>query len=381
MSKPLDERTPRIPRTYPLRATTMDEARELQERLVSATAKHMPHAQMFIGDVGVTPGLGRPAATERVERVLADAFNAQDAALVQGAGTGAIRSMISAGPWRTARADGKDRRILVHDAPAYNTTAHTLADAGAQVVETDFNRAATYRSALEDPDCPDWVYLQHTRQRLDDSYDLEQVIIDARNAGKRVLVDDNYSAVRCPRIGVQMGAAASAFSLFKLHGPEGVGLVLGDHDIIDEVRRANYSGGGQVQGHQALDALRALVMVPLNWAAQTAVEDEVAGRLRAGEVNGIADVTIANVQDRALIALLNVPRARELPEVATEFGSAAYPVGANSRYEITPLVYRLSSSSLTASPELADWAVRINPMRAGADLVIEILKKSMEKLL
>lgn len=362
---------PDLPRTFPLGATTADQGLGIQQRLVAAITRHFPDGALFRSDLGVPPGLGRPEATARAERALAEAFGAPAAALVQGAGTGAIRAALSAGPWTG------DRRLLVHDAPDYPSTAMTFADAGAVLVRADANDPAAWSAALLSPDAPQWVYLQHSRQRLTDSYDLAQVVAAARSAGRRVIVDDNYTAIRTPRIGTQLGAAASAFSLFKLHGPEGVAVVIGDEDLVDGIHRATYSGGGQVQGHQALDALRALVMVPLNWAAQSAATAEVADRLAAGEVPGIVDATLANAQDRCVIALLDRPVARAVPGVAARFGAAPYPVGSNSRYEIAPLVYRMSSSSLRAQPDLADWTVRINPMRAGADLVLSILRSAV----
>ena len=363
---------PTLPLTHPLRTTTGVEARELQQRLVAGLMKHLPDAGLFRSDVGVAPGLGRPAATAQVELALADAFPAPAAALVQGAGTGAIRAALSAGPWRSP-----GRRLLVHAAADYPTTAVLFADAGAELVRADANDPAAWEAALADPGCPEWVYLQHTRQQLSDSYDLGSAIEAARRHGKRVVVDDNYAVVRTPRIGAQLGAAASAFSLFKLHGPEGVAAVLGDADVLEAVHRANYSGGGQVQGHQALDAVRALVMVPLNWAAQSEASVEVAARLQAGEVPGIADTTLANAQDLCVIALLDRPVADQVRAAAAALGAAPYPVGSNSRYEIAPLVYRMSSSSLAANPELAAWSLRINPMRAGADLVVDLLRRAL----
>lgn len=113
---------------------------------------------------------------------------------------------------------------------------------------------------------------------------------------------------------------------------------------------------------------------------QSRVGAEVADRLAAGEVNGVAEVRIANAQDRCLLVRLDRPVAAELPSVAARFGAAPYPVGSNSRYEIAPLFYRMSSSALDDAPELADWTVRINPMRAGADLVIDILRRSLAAL-
>lgn len=369
---------PELPSTTPLAATTPEQALVIQQRLVRALTKHFPNGALFRSDVGVAPGLGRPETTARVELALAEAFEAPAAALVQGAGTGAIRVALSAGPWCEAQASGRARRLLVHEAPDYPTTAVTFDDAGVTLVRADANDPAAWAAALADPDCPEWVYLQHTRQQLTDSYDLAEVIAAATAAGKRVIVDDNYSAIRTPRIGAQMGAAASAFSLFKLHGPEGVAVVVGDQDVIDGIHKANYSGGGQVQGHQALDAIRSLVMVPLNWASQSLAGAELVERLRAGEVPGIVDATLANAQDRCVIALLDAPVALEIPAIAAGFGASPYPVGSNSRYEIAPLVYRMSSSSLKSQPELARWAIRINPMRAGADIVIDILRAALE---
>lgn len=364
---------PTLPTTHPLPVASPAQALALQQRLVTALLRHFPDAGLFTSDVGVVPGLGRPATTARVELALAEAFGAPSAALVQGAGTGAIRAALGAGPWRATGG----RRLLVHAAPDYPTTAAVFADAGADLVRADANDPAAWREALNAPDAPDWVYLQHTRQQLTDSYDLAEAIAAARDAGKRVVVDDNYAVVRTPAIGVELGAAASAFSLFKLHGPEGVAVVVGERDVVEAVRAANYSGGGQVQGHQALDAVRALVMVPLNWAAQSAASVEVATRLASGEVPGIADATLANAQDLCVIALLDAPIADDVRAEAARLGAAPYPVGSNSRYEIAPLVYRMSSSSLHANPELAGWAIRVNPMRAGADLVVDLLRRAV----
>lgn len=176
---------------------------------------------------------------------------------------------------------------------------------------------------------------------------------------------------------MQHGASASSFSLFKLHGPEGVGLVLGDANLVDAAHRANYSGGGQVQGHQAMAALHALVNAPLNWARQSQQVFRLAEMLQGGAVPGIADAVAANVQDLCVVALLDSPRADEVRVNAAKNGAASYPVGSNSRYEVAPMVYRLSSSTLDARPELRPWTLRINPMRAGADLVASILRRSI----
>nr|WP_244502653.1 aminotransferase class V-fold PLP-dependent enzyme [Streptomyces oceani] len=343
-----------------------------QHELLACVARHFEGQQLFEADAGVVPGLGRPRSTARVEKVLAEFFDAEAAALVQGAGTGAIRAAVQA-----VLAPGEP--LLVHRAPIYRTTEVTLRGLGTETVAADFNDPAELASALATGRFRH-AYLQHSRQRLADSYDPAAVIESCHAAGVRVLVDDNYTALRVPRCGVELGARASCFSLFKLHGPEGIGVVLGDRDLVESVYRDNYSGGGQVQGHQALDALRALTHVPVLWSLQSAVGAEVAQRLAAGEVPGVAEVRLANVQDRCLVVRLARPVARRLPDIAARHGAAPYPVGSNSRYEVAPLFYRMSSASLDDAPELADWTVRINPMRAGAELVLRILRRSLRDL-
>ncbi|WP_329455422.1 aminotransferase class V-fold PLP-dependent enzyme [Streptomyces sp. NBC_01497] len=361
-----------LPETHPLPTVPLEDAVRAQYRLLECTAAHFEGPQLFAADTGVVPGLGRPRTTAGVEAVLADFLGAEDAALVQGAGTGAIRAALQAGV-------SAGEPLLIHRAPVYRTTAVTLRGLGVESVEVDFNDTAALESALGTGRFR-WAYVQHSRQRLTDAYDPAVVLAACAAAGVRTVVDDNYAVLRVPASGVELGADASCFSLFKLHGPEGVGAVVGSRDLVERVRADNYSGGGQVQGHQALDALRALTHVPVMWALQSRVGAEIAERLAAGEVPGVADVRLANVQDRCLIVLLDEPVARELPAVAARYGAAPYPVGSNSRYEIAPLFYRMSGSSLDDAPELADRAVRINPMRAGADLVIEILRRSLHDL-
>src|SRR5699024_9888704 len=108
-----------------------------------------PGDALFTADVGVHPDLGRPKITAAVERILADAFGAPAACLVQGAGTGAIRAALSAGPWHEG-----DRRLIVHDAPDYSTTAHTFHDGLVSPTRVDFNDQNALARALRDPESP-----------------------------------------------------------------------------------------------------------------------------------------------------------------------------------------------------------------------------------
>jgi thiamine monophosphate synthase len=364
--------TVRLPETFPLDTVPLEDAVGRQFRLMECVARHFEGEQLFTADAGVVPGLGRPRTTARVEAVLADYFGAEGAALVQGAGTGAIRAALGA-------VLDPGAPLLIHRAPVYRTTEVTLRGLGARTTEADFNDPRALDDALASGRFG-WAYVQHSRQRLADAYDPGEVIAACRAHGVRIIVDDNYAAMRVPACGVELGADASCFSLFKLHGPEGIGVVVGAADLVARVHEDNYSGGGQVQGGQALDALRALTHVPVMWAVQSRVTAEVAERLTAGEVEGVAEVRVANAQDRCLIVRLRRPVARELPAVAARYGAAPYPVGANSRYEITPMVYRMSASALEDAPELAAWTIRVNPMRAGADLVLDILRRSLAEL-
>jgi hypothetical protein len=154
--------------------------------------------------------------------------------------------------------------------------------------------------------------------------------------------------------------------------------VVGSADLVNRIHADNYSGGGQVQGPQAMDGLRSLVMAPVLWAVQAQVVDEVAARLAAGEVPGIAGAKIVNAQDRMILVLTEAPIAQRVVELSQQFGGQNYPVGANSRYEMAPFIYRLSGANLEARPDLAEYAIRVNPVRAGADLVLSILRRSIE---
>lgn len=342
----------------------------MQFRLMEEICSRFDGRELLSFDLGVTPEWGRPETTKKVEEVLAGFFGVDGCALVQGAGTGAIRAMLDA-------AVTPGDRLLIHDAPPYSTSRHTFESKGLDLVKADFNRPEEVRAVLGESDAPRCALVQHSRQRPEDSYDLAEIIAVIREAGVTVLTDENYTALKVPRIGVEVGADASAFSLFKLLGPEGVGCVVGSEALVSLVHHANYSGGGQVQGHQALDALRSLLLAPLAWAVQTEVVDDVVRSLEKGQMAGVAGATVANGQDRMAMILFEEPVARRVVEASSRFGAHNYPVGANSRYEVAPLFYRLSGSFLESHEELTEYAIRVNPVRAGADLVLAILEKSL----
>lgn len=120
-------------KTFPLQSLTLIEAQQKQFALVDTICRHFPGSEFLTcGDLGLTPGLNQPRITQRVEQVLADAFHAQAAALVQGAGTGAIRAALAA-------LLKSGQRLLVHDAPVYPTTRVIIEQMGLTLITADFN--------------------------------------------------------------------------------------------------------------------------------------------------------------------------------------------------------------------------------------------------
>jgi cystathionine beta-lyase/cystathionine gamma-synthase len=360
--------------TYPLESITIEEAKKLQFKLIDAVTRYFKGSEILtLGDLGVVKGLNKPSTTLKVEQVLADFFGQEAAVLVRGAGTAAIRwgmySMLKAGS-----------TILVHDAPIYPTTEVTIDSMGLKVVRTDFNNREEIIKVIRENHI-DGVLVQYTRQRIEDSYDMAEVIGSMRETLGEVpiITDDNYAVMKVKNIGVQYGADLTAFSMFKLLGPEGIGCVVGQKKYIDKIIKSNYSGGGQVQGHEALEALRGLVYAPVALAIQAEVNSELVKRLNAGELKGVKKAFLANAQSKVLLVELEKPIAEKVIEEAEKLGAAPNPVGAESKYEFVPMFYRVSGTFRAADKSLESRMIRINPMRSGADTVIRILKQALEK--
>lgn len=359
-------------KTVPIHIMSLDQAKAMQFKLVDCIHQVFPGgAFLDQGDLGVTRAMGAPTKTRKVEEVLARFFGTEAAILVRGSGTGAIRNVMNV-------CNQPMGKIVLHDAPIYPTTKVITDSMGLEPVWVNFND-------MNDPrwvDCQEvpFALVQHSRQEIEDSYDLKEVIAKLKetNPSLQVLVDDNYTAMKAPKIGAQLGADASAFSLFKLLGPEGVGCIVGTKAVIDKVRKINYSGGSQVQGYEAMEALRSMVYVPVALAVQAQQGTEVVDRLNAGELEGVKGAFIANAQSRVVLVELIQPVAKQVLKEAEKRGAAPYPVGAESRYEIAAMFYRVSGTFLAANPDFEDTMIRINPMRAGADTVIRVLKEALE---
>ena len=100
--------------------------------------------------------------------------------------------------------------------------------------------------------------------------------------------------MKVPFIGAELGADLSAFSAFKLLGPEGVGIIVGKAKYIDLIDQQNYSGGGKVQGWQAMEILRSLVYTPVALAIQAEENDKLVTTLKNSNIPEIKDVFLAN---------------------------------------------------------------------------------------
>lgn len=359
--------------TYPLTPLTVEQAKELQFKLVDIIQQVFTGKELLMaGDYGVVPGLNQPLYTSKVEEVLARFFQAEAAVLVRGAGTGAIRSFFNANIQPGAN-------LLVHDAPLYPTTRVTVESMGLKVRSVDFNQLNNAKFPEGDFAA---VLIQHTRQTKNDSYDLAEVInkIKAEYPQAIIITDDNYAVMKVEKIGSQLGADVSAFSLFKLLGPEGIGCLVGKEKLIRRVKDINYSGGSQVQGPEAMEVLKSLVYAPVMLAVQAEVTTELVTRLNRGEVAGVKGAYLANAQSRVVLVEFAEPVAKSfLQEVADE-GGVPYPVGAESRHEIGAMFYRISGTFRKADPEAENYLIRVNPMRAGADTIIRILRNTLKKI-
>lgn len=351
----------------------MEQAQRKQFQLVDIICRHFPGSDFLsTGDLGLVPDLNQPKMTQRVESVLADFFGAPAAALVQGAGTGAIRSGLAA----LLKSGGS---LLIHDAPLYPTTAVIAEQMGLQLIRADFNQLEEVKRAIE-KHRPQAALIQHTRQSMDDSYQLQQVIACFNQYDLPSLTDDNYAVMKVMSIGCECGATLSTFSCFKLFGPPGVGVVVGAERAVNAVRQSMYSGGSQIQGFQAMEALRGLVFAPVMHAVQAQVNDSLVAELNSGAVQQVKDAFIANAQSKVLLVEFHQPIAEQVLARAQQLGALPYPVGAESKYEIPPLFYRVSGTFRQSDPTLEQRMIRINPNRSGAQTVLRILRESCEGL-
>lgn len=361
-------------RVYPLKQIGIEEAKQKQFKLVDEICKEFEGSQVLnLGDLGVVQPANKPIYTNKVEKVIARYFHAEKAILVTGAGTGAIRYGLTAMVQPSSN-------ILIHKAPVYPTSLITLQGLHANLIEADFNDLDDIKSKMEAYEI-DGALIQYTRQKPDDSYDIEQVINTIKKCKPiPILTDDNYAVMKVEKIGSELGADISAFSAFKLLGPEGVGIIVGKAEIIDRIEKINYSGGGKVQGWQAMELLRMLVYAPVSLAIQAEENERIVHELTKMKIPEVKQVFLANAQSKVLLVEFNEKIAQSVLKEAEKLGAAPNPVGAESKYEVVPMFYKVSGTFLKSNPDYIDTMIRINPMRGGSNTVIRILKESIERV-
>ena len=159
-----------------------------------------------------------------------------------------------------------------------------------------------------------------------------------------------------------------------------IGAVIGSKELIDRIYKMQYSGGSQVQGHEAMEALRGLIYAPVALAIQSEVNEELVRRLNAGEVPHVRQAFLANAQSKVLLVEFDQEIAEKILDAAPKFGAAPHPVGSESKYEFAPMIYRVSGTFRAQDPTIEHRMIRINPMRSGPDTIIRILRSCMEQV-
>ncbi|MBL0701523.1 MAG: aminotransferase class V-fold PLP-dependent enzyme [Spiroplasma sp.] len=358
---------------FPLKSITLDKAKKKQFQLVDETTKVFNGEDILnLGDLGVKQPNNTPKMTLEIEKIFANFFGAEMAMLVRGSGTGAIRNalvgMVKSGD-----------KILIHDAPIYPTTKTTLESFGAILVKADFNKLNQVKEVIAKNPNIKVCLLQITRQKLEDNYDYKKVI-KVINKNIPVITDDNYAVMKVDKIGVEVGACISTFSTFKTLGPEGIGMIVGEKKIITKIRKANYSGGSQVQGYEAQAVLRGLIYAPVSFAIQSEENEKIFKKLNNNFNQHIKSAQLVNAQSKVLIVKFKKPIAKEVLKQAVKLGAAPHPVGAESKYEFVPMFYKVSGTFLKYDASAIDYMIRINPMRSGEKTILRILEKSIENV-
>ena len=104
--------------------------------------------------------------------------------------------------------------------------------------------------------------------------------------------------------------------------------MIGSKELIDRIYKMQYSGGSQVQGHEAMEALRGLIYAPVALAIQSEVNEELVRRLNAGEIPHVRQAFLANAQSKVLLVEFDQEIAEKILDAAPKFGAAPHPVHA-----------------------------------------------------
>jgi hypothetical protein len=362
---------------------SLEEAVACQFRLVDAVQAVMGSDLALTADYGQDRALGtlqfgaggRANATARVEDVFARVFDVDAAVLVPGAGTGAIRAMLN-----SALEPGQS--VIVHDAPIYKTALPVMRHMGLNRIPVNFNDIDAVRDAVR-RERPAAVYFQYVPQQLGDTWHPDDIIAATKETAPdvKVLADDNYAVMRVPSISVQSGADASAFSLFKVLAAGNIGCVLAKGDVVTAIRRDLSSAGCQVQGPDAMEALRSLVYAPVALAIQDRVVVEAAERINdrvaAGRLPGVVQAVPGQPAIRCVVLVLEKPVAEAFLAASWRHGSPSRSVGEEAAIEVLPLFTYLTGTFLRGTPGLERYCLRINPMRGGSDAIVRVITDTL----
>jgi hypothetical protein len=169
--------------------------------------------------------------------------------------------------------------------------------------------------------------------------------------------------------------------MFKLLAAANVGCVLADSTIITGIRKDLSSAGCQVQGPQAMEALRSLVYAPVALALQDRVVVEAARRINemvaAGELPGVARAFAGQPAIRSVVLVFEAPVAEAFLAAAWRHGSPSRSVGEEAAIEVLPLFTYLTGTFLRGTPGLERYCLRINPMRGGPEAVIRVVRDAL----
>lgn len=374
-------------KTYPLKQLSLEQATQMQFKLVDIMRRYFNgKEQLRSGDYGrrVTdevyegePVYRHPDYTIKVEKVLAEFFNAKEATLTRRAGTGAIQQMFIA-------AVNPGDQVIVDDTYVYPTTNVIMRAMGLDTVHVDMDHLGKVKEAVSEKTKAVYVTYAPGFKK----YRLSEVIKAIRSTkfDPLIMSDDNYVAGRVEKIGVQLGADLSTFSIAKAFGAW-LGVVIGGTErgvrVIKQMRVNDKSGGGSIaQGPEAFDSLKMLVYAPVMYAIQKNVCEEICERLNKGEVNGVDWAVILNCFSRLVFVKLKEPIAKKVYEVAWKHGSQATPIASEGRHEIVGRVGTVSISfmkTLGMQDIPVDYFLRVHSYHAGPNTIIDILRKSIEE--
>lgn len=361
-------------KVFPLKTITIEDAKQSQFKLIEAVTQEFQGRDILnLGDLGVVQPYNQPVMTKKIELVLANFFECEAALLVRGAGTGALRYSL----YVAAR---ENKNILVHDAPIYPTTDVTLKMIGANVIKCNFNDLSDIEAKIKEYNFGS-VLVQYTRQKPDDSYNYDEICkIFNEKTDAIVVTDDNYAAMKVKKLAASYCNGLSTFSSFKLQGPEGVGVILGNKDLINQIKKLNYSGGSQVQGFESHEVLRGLINAPVSLAIQSEVVDEVVEIINEINLKHVDYAFVANAQSKVIVIKFNTPIAKSVLVETEKMGACPNPVGAESKYEFVPMFYKISGTFIQFNPENEEYMIRINPMRSGVNTIIKILQQGIDNV-